>query len=464
MSPRAFHLLGGTLFAANLVSSALSPLAEAVPLWLLLYGFSTLLLGWVVLPSVERPLDRPPDRPPDRPRAGSWSPSVASVLLWSTLLRLPLLGAEPSLSDDLYRYVWEGEVVLAGSDPYDLAPDSPELAGLAATSTAHRLVNHRELPALYPAGAQWVFAGAAALGLGPLGFRSMMSIVDLILCALLLGLAGARAMPRSLVLLYAWHPLTVVEVVSSGHFDVLAMLPLALGLLLWERQRVPAAMLAFGFSISVKWIGGFAGVFALAALRRGRAGWRPMLVGAAFLLTPVMLLSLPFSVDGSLPLGSSSTYGLHWTNHSGVYSLLVPVFGTHPARWICVALGGMVFGAVLHRRLEPLHSFLWLYVGMLFLSPVVHPWYTLWLLVLVPFAPSWGLFMLVSLAPLSYLAWTTMEAGGDWVAPGWSAGLCYGLPALLLGRDWVRRRLSGGRVAETEAQEPEGQGEQSEEG
>ena len=422
----------------------------------MLYGLASLLLGWVVLSSVE-------------PRhaahsAGAWTPSVSSVLLWSTLLRLPLLGADPSLSDDLYRYVWEGEVVVAGLDPYDLAPDSPELSELASTSRTHRLVNHKELPALYPAGAQWIFAGAASLGLGPLGFRLIMSTLDLVLCALLLGLASARAVPRSLVLLYAWHPLTVVEVVSSGHFDVLAMLPLALGLLLWERGKVPAAMLAFGFSVSVKWIGGFAGLFALEALRRRRVGWRLSLLSVALLLAPVVLLSLPFAVDGSLPLGSSSTYGLHWTNHSGVHALLVPVFGTHPARWICVSLGGLVFVTILRRGLEPLKAFLWLYVGMLFLSPVVHPWYTLWLLLLVPFGPSWGLFLLVSLAPLSYLAWTNVAAGGEWSAPGWSAGLCYGLPALLLGSEWLRRVLGGGRVAESEPQESEGECEQREEG
>jgi len=50
------------------------------------------------------------------------------------------------------------------------------------------------------------------------------------------------------------------------------------------------------------------------------------------------------------------------------------------------------------------------------------------LLVLLPLWPRWDLFALVSLLPLSYLAWNSVAAGGDWLAPWWAVCLSYGVP------------------------------------
>src|SRR5688572_29537159 len=42
----------------------------------------------------------------------------AAVLLAALLVRLALVGTPPHLSDDLYRYLWEGAALAAGHDPF----------------------------------------------------------------------------------------------------------------------------------------------------------------------------------------------------------------------------------------------------------------------------------------------------------------------------------------------------------
>ena len=54
--------------------------------------------------------------------------SIAFLLLCGGLFRATLIPRAPDLSDDLYRFVWDGRVAAAGISPYRFAPDTPELA------------------------------------------------------------------------------------------------------------------------------------------------------------------------------------------------------------------------------------------------------------------------------------------------------------------------------------------------
>ena len=54
---------------------------------------------------------------------GSW-PTAA---LLAFVLGVGVVFAPPLLSDDLYRYLWEGRLWLEGLNPYRLAPNDPEL-------------------------------------------------------------------------------------------------------------------------------------------------------------------------------------------------------------------------------------------------------------------------------------------------------------------------------------------------
>src|SRR5712692_2016028 len=52
------------------------------------------------------------------------------VLLFSAIFRLSIVFAPPYLSDDIYRYVWDGRVQAAGINPYRYIPADERLQSL----------------------------------------------------------------------------------------------------------------------------------------------------------------------------------------------------------------------------------------------------------------------------------------------------------------------------------------------
>jgi alpha-1,6-mannosyltransferase len=411
-------------FVAACGAASLGDLSAHVPVWLLWLGLGALPLLIALAGG----------RPPRK--------TLRIVLFWALLIRLPLLlGTEPTLSDDVFRYVWEGRVVAEGFDPYDLAPDAPTLATVAVDAEEWSSINHKELPAIYPAGTQWVFAVIAAASPSSFTFRAVMVSIDLLLIiAIGLLLAGRGLDPRALAL-YAWHPLVAVEVASSGHYEPLALLPLVAGLLAWDRARNGALpWMLWGLAIATKYVGGAAGWFAARELlREGRTG--RAVLGLAISGLAAVALAMPFFFDGTPPVGSLGTYVEHWGHNGSVHALLTPVIGYHPARYVVAVVFLGWAGWLTWRGGDVARSFLLLFAGLVVLSPVVHPWYGLWLIALLPLFPSVPLLAFSVLLPLSYLAWTEQAAGGAWAVPGWVPWLEYGLPLVLaLGLQAARRR------------------------
>ena len=64
-----------------------------------------------------------------------WFVVLLTVAIWFVVLltvaiQLPHLFSLPRTSDDAYRYIWDGRVLLSGIDPYSFVPMDSALAGL----------------------------------------------------------------------------------------------------------------------------------------------------------------------------------------------------------------------------------------------------------------------------------------------------------------------------------------------
>ncbi len=425
MSRRARSLLHAAGLLACLAAfgaGCLGDLAAHVPAWLVAYG-----VGLVPLVVVGAAAHRGRGL-----GAHGRRDTLLIVVAWALVMRgLLLVLTEPTLSDDVFRYVWEGRLVAAGLDPFDRAPDAASLTRLALDAPEWSSINHRELPAIYPPGAQWIFGAIARVSPTVWAFRVAMVCFDLaviLTLGALLRVAGRD--PRWLVL-YAWHPLVAVEVASSGHYEPMALLPLLAGLLAWQSPRRGSVQwLLWGVAIATKYVGGAAAWF---AARRLIAAGQP---GAAFLglvtaALAALLLAAPFALDGTPPVGSLGTYVEHWGHNGSVHALLTGMIGYHPARKAVAALFLVWALWLTWRAPSPARGFLLLFGGLVVLSPVVHPWYGLWIIALLPLVGSPSLIALSALLPLSYLAWTQQAAGGAWAPPAWVPWLEYGVPFVL---------------------------------
>jgi hypothetical protein len=87
---------------------------------------------------------------------------LRAALSLAAVAGLALVLAPSVLSDDLYRYLWDGRVLRAGFDPYAFAPSDPALAALRDEHWAH--INHPQIPTIYPPIAQGLFAAVGAIG------------------------------------------------------------------------------------------------------------------------------------------------------------------------------------------------------------------------------------------------------------------------------------------------------------
>jgi hypothetical protein len=74
---------------------------------------------------------------------------VALVTVVALALRLCVIARPPELSDDLFRYVWDGRVLAAGVDPLRVRAADTALAALRDTAV-HARINHPQLRTIYP--------------------------------------------------------------------------------------------------------------------------------------------------------------------------------------------------------------------------------------------------------------------------------------------------------------------------
>ena len=76
------------------------------------------------------------------------------VLFIGLLFRLVLLFSTPNLSDDYYRFIWDGELISNGNNPYEFKPVEQEFYSPKEETTlkdrAYDKMNSKEYYSVYP--------------------------------------------------------------------------------------------------------------------------------------------------------------------------------------------------------------------------------------------------------------------------------------------------------------------------
>ncbi len=160
---------------------------------------------------------------------------LAVVLVVATLLRLSILFSPPFLSDDIYRYIWDGRVQAAGINPYRFVPDDEHLEPLRDEAIYPNINRSGYAHTIYPPLAEITFLLVTRMSESVTWMKAAMVGFEAIAAWLLIKLLIASSLPPERVLIYAWSPLAVWEVAGSGHIDAVAVALLALAL--WARKR-----------------------------------------------------------------------------------------------------------------------------------------------------------------------------------------------------------------------------------
>ena len=342
--------------------------------------------------------------------------------------RLPQVGATPTLSDDLFRYLFEGLALNQGYNPFVDAPAS--LSHLAPDLAAK--VNHAEIPSIYPPIAQLWFRLLAAIGTTAWIAQLGMALVDTLNALLVHRVcrrAGRLTWPAAL---YALHPLPVLESAHGAHLEPLAVAA-CLGAVLWmsDRPRLAGGCAALGVGIKLL------PVLFLPTLYRSmrRRDFAAVCVTGGAVL---FVASIPVLSAGPALLGALSTYTSSWSFNGLTYPTLSWMFG--PGARPLLLIAGIA--VAIHAATLTDSTKAWREIGaaFLFLSPTVHPWYLLWAFTpaLLLGGRAWPLAALFLQA--SYAVLLAIGPDGSWHEPRWLGPITWGPALLILGahalRDW----------------------------
>ncbi len=345
--------------------------------------------------------------------------------------RSALVPVPPSLSDDLYRYVWEGKVAAAGLDPWRLAPRDPALAPLRDRAI-HPHVNHPDLSAIYPPLAIAGFALVARVSATVIAFKIWVVLHDLALVVALLVWSGRRHGSAAPAIAYAWNPLVILEYAGNGHHDPLALVWMALAFL-WLERRPTASAAALAVASLVRLAPLVAAPFLFA-----RWSWRARAVFLA-LLVPGLVF---YAIETRGAHSGLAAYWGSWRNNELAFHVLERWTGSFArARAIAIGIVALVTLAWLVGRARAERAARATLRTALLVSPVLHPWYLGWALVFEPLAPAWPWALLSLTVFLNYGVLATPAEGHDYHLPLAWRWVEYGLPAAVaLAIAWRRRR------------------------
>jgi hypothetical protein len=324
-------------------------------------------------------------------------------LWWTGLaLRAAALFSLPNWSDDVYRFLWDGRLIVAGIHPFAHPPAYFMENGVAVpglTAELYARLNSPHYHTVYPPVCQAVFALAATVAGssiwgGVVAIKLFLFACEVGSLVLLRGSwpdgrsGGARAV------WYALNPLAILEVTGNAHFEGAMIFFLLLGLRALARAALAPAAVAWALAVAAKllpllylplvclWLGW-----------RRAMGFLAVLAAAGFVVfLPLLDLTVLRHMAASLDL-----YFRQFAFNDGVFYLLREAGLWLGAYGFVRALGPLLGGATLAgvlwmgwRWMRPGAAWARLTGFMLaasclylFNATTVHPWY-----VLTPFALS----------------------------------------------------------------------------
>ena len=430
--PRLRAYLGLGLLAAGLCGLALSgDLIVHIERFVAFYGLS--LAGFALLATAAATLP------------------LRGALVAAVILRVIFLPGTPSLTDDFYRYQWDGRVQQAVINPYRYAPSDPRLDRVDYTDRDR--VNHPRLRTVYPPLTEATFFGVAAAGGGVLAFKLLFGAFDLLTAAAVWWLADAPRR-RQATVLYLLCPAVIVQTWGAAHLEIVAVSLVVLAAAALLRGRDWQAGVLLGLAAAFK----LTPVALLApALLGGRA--QPVRFLAGF-IPALGVPYAPYLLSGGA-FGSLFESGAGWTGGALLFALLAKIVAPEVARFLCLAVflaGAVWIARSLRGRVRTAPAFAWTLTLLIVCLPVVHAWY--WLMPLTLGLAAWlWLPVAIGLAapfpealigrwPVQAPPWRHLGAMAAWRRFS-AAGTWRRLPAL-----GPRRRLeqrAGAEVAATGA-------------
>lgn len=369
--------------------------------------------------------------------------------------RVIFIASIPALSDDFYRFLWDGRLIVMGMDPYCCTPQQViaqhEVPG---ATMLYNMLSHRDTYSTYPPLVQVFSALAAWVGLDhgirvevmmlrlPIIFAEIGSIF------LLRKILRKMRRPRRYMLLYALNPLVILELTGNLHHEAFVVVFMLICIHMMLSFSWVAAAASHALAVGSKLL---PLIYLPAIFYHLRRKHRLAYLATAVFVSAVLIVPLASA-------GWSEGLGLYFTKLEFNPSIwaVVRTVGWWITGYNIIAFGGpalslvaafLIFWISWRSRLQEENvkylgnlpmTLTWCLTIYLLFATTVHPWY---LVPLVPLGIMAGVrFPLVwsGLASLTYLGYTTL----GYTHHAWIGLLEYGLLGMYLALEYRRGKLN----------------------
>lgn len=357
-----------------------------------------------------------------RPVVGEVPARRLMLLVWiaGITFRLTVVGIDPTLSEDLNRYRWNGKVQAFGGNPYRERPADQRWESLR--DATYPSINHKDRPSVYGPVLEHFYLSYYRLAewlendeLRQVRlFKLPFAMLELGVALALVRLLAVMGLPREWLLIYFWSPLTVVEFWVQGHNDSIAIIFVLLALVAAHRNRWNWAFTWLTMATLTKFWPVI--LFPFLLLRREKIGWvfrwKPALVSIP--ITVVVSWSYLGSIWNVRELLRGFLGG--WRNNDSLYGLAYALVGEDFERGttLVISLLIVVLTVLWWKQMPLVQSSMWSLVLLLSLSANCFPWYLSWLLPFLAIYPNAALLLWTALVNLSYHVLIDYGVSGVW--------------------------------------------------
>ncbi len=345
------------------------------------------------------------------------------LVMAGMVFRVLLIFSIPNLSDDVYRFIWDGRLSASGINPFAYLPSEiMQLAPVKGISQSlFDQLNSPHYYTIYPPVLQGIFWITAQLfpenNTGAILFlKSFLVLIDAGTFFIMIQLLKKLSLPKPLSLLYWLNPLVLVELTGNAHPEGVMLFFLLGAFLLFYTNRWMGAACLLGTGIATKLVP----VLFLPLLFFQMKWKKAVLFCALSGITTLILFALVFDLAttqhllksvnlfmGRFEFNASLYYIVRgigmWVKGYNIIATAAPVLSL-------VAAVGILFISVWNRKenASTLSSKALLIISTWYLfSTTVHPWYICLPVALSVFTPYRFALIWSFTAVLSYAAYQT---------------------------------------------------------
>ncbi len=320
--------------------------------------------------------------------------SVGLIFILGLAFRGVFSCSFPSLSQDIYRFIWDGSLTLRSISPYAYTPNEimalggfEELRSLYSQMGPLSAGNYSNYPMLN----QLMFAFGASVEHPHYVYRFLIVLADIIAFGILLKLIQSQEHKVWALGAYFLNPLVIIEGTHNLHFEPLMVVFFLSALYALKVKRPVQAGWMYAASVLTKLM-----PLMLIPLLLRTLGRKPLSrFGLSFVLFSILLALLFVGPQWAAHWGSS--IGLWFSNFEfnpsiyRIYKEVGRMFGAYDDQLIKAygylqIIGMLGWAGYLSFRTTHLGQFIrhgyWILIAYLITAPTVHPWYLITLVAL----------------------------------------------------------------------------------